>query len=303
MANWAFTKNIGAINLEELIGGELRFRRRKYDAESGQSEIESHTLQITSDFISNDTLLVQPDGFSRILELTTSGDLTLYCDAGTATFLPWNYPTSLAILNVKPIDPMFISIPNDNILNGSAKGSLRAIYSAPEDDGYIIGEYAFAEGGGAIASGEASHAEGSVTIASGDASHAEGIGTTASGSYSHADGDSTKASGVASHAEGLYTTASSIYQHVQGKYNIEDTENKYAHIVGNGEYSDDGSRSANAHTLDWDGNAWFTGDVYVGSTSGKNKDEGSKKLATEEYVNTEMNQKSQVQFIIWEEED
>jgi hypothetical protein len=41
---------------------------------------------------------------------------------------------------------------------------------------------------------------------------------------------------------------------------------------------------SNAHTLDWDGNAWFAGDVYVGSTSGSNKDEGSKKLATETLV-------------------
>jgi hypothetical protein len=56
---------------------------------------------------------------------------------------------------------------------------------------------------------------------------------------------------------------------------------KYAHIVGNG--TSNNSRS-NAHTLDWSGNAWYSGDVYVGSTSGKNKDEGSKKLATEEYV-------------------
>ena len=31
--------------------------------------------------------------------------------------------------------------------------------------------------------------------------------------------------------------------------------------------------------------AWYAGDVYVGSTSGVNKDDGSKKLATEEYVN------------------
>ena len=56
---------------------------------------------------------------------------------------------------------------------------------------------------------------------------------------------------------------------------------KYAHIVGNG--TSDTSRS-NAHTLDWEGNAWFAGDVYVGSTSGTNRDEGSKKLASEEYV-------------------
>lgn len=52
-------------------------------------------------------------------------------------------------------------------------------------------------------------------------------------------------------------------------------------IVGNG--TSDTERS-NAHTLDWEGNAWYSGDVYVGSTSGINKDDGSKKLATEEYV-------------------
>ena len=57
----------------------------------------------------------------------------------------------------------------------------------------------------------------------------------------------------------------------------------YVHIVGNG--VSENTRS-NAHTLDWSGNAWYSGDVYVGSTSGTNKDEGSKKLATEEFVHS-----------------
>jgi uncharacterized coiled-coil protein SlyX len=51
----------------------------------------------------------------------------------------------------------------------------------------------------------------------------------------------------------------------------------YAHVVGNG-ISD--TERSNAHTLDWYGNAWFAGDVYVKSNSGTNKDEGSVKLAT-----------------------
>ena len=65
-------------------------------------------------------------------------------------------------------------------------------------------------------------------------------------------------------------------------YNISDTSTStakqatYAHIVGNGTST---SKRSNAHTLDWSGNAWFAGDVYVGSTSGKNKDTGSKRLA------------------------
>jgi hypothetical protein len=57
-------------------------------------------------------------------------------------------------------------------------------------------------------------------------------------------------------------------QHVQGEYNIKDSSiflsgihagrSKYAHIVGNG--TSDSARS-NAHTLDWDGNAWYAGTV------------------------------------------
>ena len=151
-----------------------------------------------------------------------------------------------------------------------------------------IGDYSHAEGRNATASGYCSHAEGIQTTASGSCSHAEGSNTTASGDYSHAEGDSTTASGSYSHAEGCLTTASGDFSHVQGKYNIEDSSNTYAHITGNGNAVNNRS---NAHTLDWSGNAWFAGDVYTGSTSGTNKDEGSKKLATEEYVDKAISQK------------
>ena len=135
-----------------------------------------------------------------------------------------------------------------------------------------------AEGNRTKASGLDSHAEGWKTIASGDDSHAEGWETTAQNICSHAEGRLTIASGDYSHAEGYNTTASGEDQHVQGKWNIADTTS--AHIVGNGSFEN----LSNAHTLDWEGNAWFAGDVYTGSTSGTNKDSGSKKLATEEYV-------------------
>lgn len=98
------------------------------------------------------------------------------------------------------------------------------------------------------------------------------------GEYAWAEGSGTTASGYGSHAEGGGTEAQGRIQHVQGKYNISDTTS--AHIVGNGRLN----KKSNAHTLDWQGNAWFAGDVYTGSTSGTNKDDGSKKLATEEYV-------------------
>ena len=59
-------------------------------------------------------------------------------------------------------------------------------------------------------------------------------------------------------AMGLDTAASGDYQLVQGKYNVKDTESKYAYIIGNG--TSDTARS-NAHTVDWNGNAWFAGDI------------------------------------------
>ena len=136
------------------------------------------------------------------------------------------------------------------------------------------GSYSHAEGFNTTASGYASHAEGSWTTASNDDSHAEGYHTIASGSYSHAEGRDTTASGQCSHAEGFHTTASGQCSHAEGKYNIEDTTDKYAHIVGNG--IDEASRS-NAHTLDWSGNAWFAGTVegaaliIPSSTSGSTK--------------------------------
>ena len=138
------------------------------------------------------------------------------------------------------------------------------------------GNGSHAEGSGTTASGESSHAEGEGTIASGSFSYAEGSGTTASGECSHAEGGGTTASGECSHVEGAYTIASSQNQHVQGKYNIEDTEGKYAHIVGNG--TDEDTRS-NAHTLDWQGNAWYAGKLSQEGTPTEDKD-----LVTKKYV-------------------
>ena len=103
------------------------------------------------------------------------------------------------------------------------------------------------------------------------------------GQWSIAEGRETVVKGSASHVEGRHTIATGSAQHVEGVANIEDIEDKYIHIAGNGTSPTDRS---NAHTLDRNGNAWYSGDVYVGSTCGTNKDDDSKKLATEDYVNT-----------------
>ena len=116
----------------------------------------------------------------------------------------------------------------------------------------------------------------------------EGDENTASGYYSHAEGSNTTASGILSHTEGLGTKAKGVHQHVQGKYNIEDTERKYAHIVGNG--TSDTARS-NAHTLDWKGNAWYQGKLSQDGTPTEDKD-----LTTKKYVDDAIANQPQISF-------
>ena len=141
------------------------------------------------------------------------------------------------------IDPNYI--PNSNIRNGLGW------FSTEEGSGTTAsGMCSHAEGLITTASGGNSHAEGDGATASGICSHAEGTGTTASGNHSHAEGSFTKAIGDYSHAEGCYTTASGDYSHAEGKYSIEDTANKYAHIIGNGT---SGSNRHNCFMVGWDG--------------------------------------------------
>lgn len=133
--------------------------------------------------------------------------------------------------------------------------------------------------------------EGRNNTASGAHSHVEGTNNTASGNYSHAENSKNTASGNYSHVEGCRNKATGFATHVQGRYNVVQSVTgpnhygKYCHIVGNG--TSDTARS-NAHTLDWDGNAWFAGDVYTGGTA---MDSGAKKLATEIPVSTADNGK------------
>lgn len=157
-------------------------------------------------------------------------------------------------------------------------------------DNSASGNCAHAEGNMSYANGSSSHAEGYDTAAGGQASHAEGFRTNilATAHYAHAEGCETKiyagaenahtegektvargknahAEGYtctaykeAAHAEGYGTEAAGQAQHVQGKYNVADHAGKYAHIVGGGT---SGSDRKNIHTLDWDGNAVYGGDV------------------------------------------
>ena len=148
-------------------------------------------------------------------------------------------------------------LPDDVVFTGTAIGR------AGEGNGAeIFNDYVYNR-----AYGMYSHAEGNYTTASKPNAHAEGNETIASGYNTHAEGNKTTASGHSSHAEGKGTIAAGDNQHVQGKYNIEDTSSTYAHIVGNGTSY---TARSNAHTLDWDGNAEFQGDVKANACGGEN---------------------------------
>lgn len=139
-----------------------------------------------------------------------------------------------------------------------------AFASYAEGDSTTASELdAHAEGRGTVASGKHSHAQGIGTTASGTGSHAEGTGTVAEGMYCHAEGASTIAKGYQTHAEGTGTIAAGSDQHVHGRYNIE-SPYQYITVIGNRENNSGTITRSNAHTLDWSGNAWFAGDVYVG---------------------------------------
>ncbi len=139
---------------------------------------------------------------------------------------------------------------------------------------------AIALGKNAIASGQGSVALGTQNTASGSFSVAMGIGNTASGLSSTALGKSTLASGVSavtmgsqsqargssSFAVGEGTIAAATCQIALGKYNVEDTDKKYALIVGNGS----SKTPSNGFTLDWSGNIVIPGTI---TASGVNLNE------------------------------
>ena len=154
------------------------------------------------------------------------------------------------------------------------------------------GGVSHAEGRETTASGNYSHAEGQGSIASGDISHAEGAGTIASSHYQHVQGKynikdlnnryafiigngrqepnaivrsnalTVDWNGNIEAAGDITANNLSINKIITGNYNIEDTNNQYAFIVGNGTSSDERS---NSFTVDWNGSLTLTKPVYSGN--------------------------------------
>jgi hypothetical protein len=126
-----------------------------------------------------------------------------------------------------------------------------------------IGINAFNQGIDTVAIGKGAVALNRETKAEGNFSLAANRGTIA-GYGAAAFGKATEALGSHSFTSGIGTIANSDYQRVEGKFNIEDTEGKYACIVGGGSRDTD---RKNIYTLDWEGNGAFAGSITIGNTT------------------------------------
>lgn len=158
-----------------------------------------------------------------------------------------------------------------NCYSGDTANSIQdSIYAHAEgaENGISNSNYAHAEGDfNSILYSEKSHAEGeSSKIFDSKWAHAGGYGCYI---MSHADcgfahGAGAKVTGGVAAAFGSSTLAAGRNQFVAGKGNIEDSEDKYALIIGNGTEVPRGQTSfeaSNALTLDWEGNLWVAGKI------------------------------------------
>lgn len=209
----------------------------------------------------------------RILSIDTNGDADYHTPEELNIVQQqsdWNETdeTSKAFIKNKPT----ISSSLSNLIDGTKEASVRSIAAYPDEDtgnpdsDYKLDVGAYALGRNTKASMMDAFAIGRDNEVTGDASYVGGVGSKCQSNYSH--------------AEGLYTEAKGYNQYVYGKYNISSQQDGLSFIMGNGT----NKQRSNSYTLSKTGEAWFAGDVYTGSTSGINKDSGSKKLATEEFV-------------------
>lgn len=158
----------------------------------------------------------------------------------------------------------------NNYSGSSANSITDSSYAHAEgaENGISNSNYAHAEGDfNHISSSACSHAEGeSSHIMNSKWAHAGGYGCYI---MSHADcgfahGAGAKVTGGVAAAFGSQTLAAGRNQLVAGKGNIEDSEDKYALIIGNGTEDPRGQTSfkaSNALTLDWEGNLWVSGSL------------------------------------------
>lgn len=151
---------------------------------------------------------------------------------------------------------------------------LNTTLSRGRTDGSSVGEGSFAFGSDVEASGELSFAEGNSTKANGAYSHVSGMYNIPD-SYDGFDewtagtqynvGDKVKVTNETTVNGYVCKTANSDSSFMPFKWIDMQGRMNYAEIIGNG--ADENHRS-NARALDWEGNEYLAGDLYVRSNIG-----------------------------------
>lgn len=244
----------GKNNVEDTAGdyclvignGESASARSNALAVTWDGEIESATGKVLSSNDFTDELKTKLDGITT----ATINDVEVTGDLDSATNL--KVAGKIVAGTEYTVDGTTYTAGEGAEVFNNYRGNVAVgDYSHAEGIGTIaFKHYSHAEGYHTKTLGYSSHAEGNETIASGGHSHAEGSGTTASATCAHAEGSDTIASAMMTHAGGYCTIAASYCQTAIGRYNIEDSSDKYAFIIGNGNVIDGRS---NALAVTWDG--------------------------------------------------
>lgn len=180
-----------------------------------------------------------------------SGDITSQCEI-----------TVTGILQ-EPAFSVIIDVPNSiSILPSYGL----YVYISLDTDAHYVPESAMAFTLGSR-SKSASNRIGGGSVSFGRQNNSGGLFGFASGQMNYVSGECAASLGAQCSAIGKHsvamnygTDASSDRQTVLGAYNKPDVIGKYALIVGNGTA---GNARSNAHTLDWQGNAVYAGDLAV----------------------------------------
>lgn len=133
------------------------------------------------------------------------------------------------------------------------------------------------------------HMEGKDNFATGMGSHTEGTNNHNYGNFSHVEGNGHIVRGKMMHVFGRnsYPAEGSGIEAYSDDYSPGDDYKEYVEVVGNGTNGNIANRS-NARMLKWNGDEWIAGHLYLGSKSGRYPDEGTQRVATEEYVRKQM---------------
>lgn len=241
------------------------FPETSFTADSGMQRFGkvTETLSVGQDY----TLVV--NGVNYYGQITTGSFGQLAAEGGGIKLLGLSPSANINLTNTTGVAGTFILYVKQKKYNTMDAGYLPIVVREGEGVNSIV-----------LNSIKPPYAKGNYSVGANDGtaegtySFATGSFTLAKGSCSFAQGFHAEARGEISSAEGRHTIAAADSQHVQGKYNIEDTEEKYAHIIGNGT---DANTRSNAHTIDWQGNGWFAGDVEGNSMIVKSSTEGSNK--------------------------